>query len=645
RGKPTQLLQTYLGYDPDTGAWSREKPVLIKGEPQTLMGGTAMPAGSMHLLMLGGSDGKLFSLLEKLDRHIRELPATAPERVQKIRCRDSILENHPGFGNRILALNTVTEKWSVRDTLPRPLPVTTLGFRESDRFFIVSGEASPGIRTPGVLELQLSGKPASFGWVNYAILGLYLLVMAAIGIYFSRKQKSTADYFKGGGRIPWWAAGISVFGTLLSALTFMAIPAKTFLTDWSYFFINIMMICMAPFIARWFIPYFNKLNITTAYEFLETRFNYTARVIGSLSFMFFQLGRIGIILLLPSLAISIVTGIPVETSVIIMGVICIFYTAYGGIEAVIWTDVLQVVILLGGALLSIAWIFMHTDLGPYEMFTLAESRGKLRMADMDLSFSGSTFWVVVLGGLASALITQGTDQTVVQRYLTSATVKDAKRTLYTNAVMTLPATIIFFGIGTLLYIFYTQKPEKLPLNLSNGDSIFPWYIVQELPVGISGLLIAAIFSAAMSSISSSLNSTATVFCNDFYKRFVPQTSDLGLLKIARAGTVIMGVLGLLLALWMANAQIKSLWDQFFKFIGFLTGGLGGMFLLGILTKKANTAGTLAGVFLSVLVTWYISLHTDINFLMYSFIGVVTCCVSGYLLSLVLGRSLGGKSKP
>ncbi|UGU17413.1 sodium/solute symporter [Sinomicrobium kalidii] len=642
KGEPTQLLQTYLSYDLNTGEWSGEKPIAINGKPRVVMSGTAMAAGSMHVLMLGGSDGKLFSLLEKLDHRIRELPASAPERNRTIHYRDSILENHPGFGDQIVALNTVTGKWTIRDTLPRPLPVTTLGFSEGNSFFIISGEASPGIRTPEVLQLRLSERPASFGTVNYVILVLYLLLMAGIGLYFSRKQHSTADYFKGGGRIPWWAAGISVFGTLLSALTFMAIPAKTFLTDWSYFLINMMIICMAPFIARRFIPYFNRLNITTAYEFLENRFNYTARAIGSLSFLLFQLGRIGIILLLPSLAISIVTGIPVETSVIIMGVICIFYTAYGGIEAVIWTDVLQVIILLGGAVLSIVWIFTHTDLGPQEMFTFAESRGKLRLTYPDFSFSTPTFWVVVLGGLASALVTQGTDQTVVQRYLTSTTVKDAKRTLYTNAVMTFPATIIFFAIGTLLYIFYSEKPERLPLDLSNGDSIFPWYIVHELPVGISGVLIAAIFSAAMSSISSSLNSTATVFCNDFYKRFVPDTADLKLLKIARAGTVIMGVLGLLLALWMANASIKSLWDQFFKFIGFLTGGLGGMFLLGILTKKANAPGTLTGVALSVLVTWYISLYTDIHFLMFSFVGVVTCYISGYLLSLVFGRSAGTK---
>ncbi|RNL82289.1 sodium transporter [Sinomicrobium pectinilyticum] len=644
RGKPTQLLQTYLSYDPDNNVWSPEKNICVNGTSRTIMGGTAMPAGNMHILMLGGSDGKYFALLEQLDKSIQELPPSSPKRQKNIRHRDSILENHPGFGDQIVALNTITGKWSVRDTLPQPLPVTTLGFSKEDHFYIVSGEASPGIRTPEVIRLSLSRKPVSFGLANYIIIALYLLVMAGIGIYFSRKQHSTSDYFKGGGRIPWWAAGISVFGTLLSALTFMAIPAKTFLTDWSYFLINIMMICMAPFIARWFIPYFNKLNITTAYEFLENRFNYTARAIGSLSFLLFQLGRIGIILLLPSLAISIVTGIPVETSVIIMGVICIFYTAYGGIEAVIWTDVLQVVILLGGAFLSIAWIFLHTDLGPQEMFSLAENREKLRLTSWDLSLSKPTFWVVVLGGLGSALITQGTDQTVVQRYLTSATVKDAKRTLYTNAVMTLPATVIFFSIGTLLYVFYSLKPEKLPLELSNGDSIFPWYIVHELPAGVSGLLIAAVFSAAMSSISSSLNSTATVLCNDFYKRFAPGTADRKLLKIARAGTVIIGTSGLLLALWMANANIKSLWDQFFKFIGFLTGGLGGMFLLGILTRKANATGTLAGVLLSVITTWFISLHTNIHFLMFSFIGVVTCCISGYLFSLVLGKSPEGKPK-
>jgi Na+/proline symporter len=236
--------------------------------------------------------------------------------------------------------------------------------------------------------------------------------------------------------------------------------------------------------------------------------------------------------------------------------------------------------------------------------------------------------------LASALVTQGTDQTIVQRYLTSSDVKNSKKTLYTNAVLTLPATIIFFGLGTLLFIFYSEAPERLSPIISNNDSIFPWYIVRELPVGVSGLLVAGIFSAAMSSISSSLNSVSTAFCNDFYKRFNNDVPDRKLLKIARIATVLTGLVGMVLALWMANSNIKSLWDEFYRYLGLFTGGLGGMFLLGILTKRANGVGTLLGLVSSAVLIWYISAYTEISFLMYAFFGMVSCFVLGYIFSLV-----------
>jgi Na+/proline symporter len=215
-------------------------------------------------------------------------------------------------------------------------------FKYDDEFFIISGEVSPGIRTPKVQKFTIAEAAEPFGAINYTVLTLYLLISLGIGVYFMRKQKSTDDYFVGGGRISWWASGLSVFGTLLSAITFMAIPTKAFITDWSFFFLNITAILITPLIAFIFIPFFNKLKIRTAYEYLENRFNYLVRAFGSLSFILFQLGRIGIVLLLPSLAISIVTGIPVETSILIMGLLCILYTTFGGIEAVIWTDVLQV---------------------------------------------------------------------------------------------------------------------------------------------------------------------------------------------------------------------------------------------------------------------------------------------------------------
>jgi SSS family transporter len=632
-GQKSQTLTNYLSYDLKDQTWQDEGDLKIKGKPRVLMGAAAEAMGSMHIMIYGGSDEVLFDELENISLKLGTAQKDTMVNALKNR-RDDILNNHTGFSKDILAYNTITKKWFVYDSLATKIPVTALSFKNNDDFVIVSGEVSPGIRTPQVQSFKIADDVHPFGIINYSVLAFYLLISVLIGLYFARKQKSTNDYFVGGGRIPWWAAGLSVFGTLLSAITFMAIPAKAFITDWSFFFLNITAILITPLIAFVFIPFFNKLKIKTAYEYLEDRFNYTARAFGSLSFIIFQLGRIGIVLLLPSLAISIVTGIPVETSILIMGLLCIFYTTFGGIEAVIWTDVMQVIVLLGGSVLAVTWIMLHTETSFGDMITYASEKDKFNIANMELNFTESTFWVVFIGGLASAMVTQGTDQTIVQRYLTSSNVKDSQKTLYTNAVLTLPATIIFFGIGTLLFIFYTEMPDKLSPAISNNDSIFPWYIVRELPTGVSGLLVAGIFSAAMSSISSSLNSVSTAYCNDFHTHFKPQVSDVKLLRIARLATIITGVLGVLLALWMASSNIKSLWDQFYRFLGLFTGGLGGMFLLGMLTKKANATGTLLGLLVSAILIWYISVFTEINFLMYSFFGVASCFGFGYIFSLI-----------
>ncbi|MBB4081088.1 SSS family transporter [Lewinella aquimaris] len=629
-GQKSDPLTTILSYDLRRGSWHEEGELAIDGQTVVSMGGSLVATGSMHLLLYGGSDEVLFNELEELSLRIPQAGGDSA----LITRRDEILDHHPGFSRRVLAYNTITKRWFTYDSLSVPLPVTALGFMDGENFVGVSGEVSPGIRTPGVRSYRAAEAAQPFGLFNYAVLAGYLLLSVLIGVYFSYKQKSTEDYFTGGGRIPWWASGLSVFGTLLSAITFMAIPAKSFTTDWSFFMLNITAILITPVIALLFIPFFNRLRIRTAYEYLEKRFNYAARVFGSLSFILFQLGRIGIVLLLPSLAISIVTGIPVEASILIMGFLCIVYTTFGGIEAVIWTDVLQVIVLMGGSVLAVVWILLHTDQSVGEMITYASERNKFNLADMSFDFTRSTFWVVFIGGLASAMITQGTDQTIVQRYLTSSSIEDSRKTLYTNAVMTLPATIIFFSLGTLLFIFYSERPEALSPTMSNNDSIFPWYIVRELPVGVSGLLVAGIFSAAMSSISSSLNSVSTAFCNDFYAHFRPQVADLRLLRIARIATIMTGILGVILALWMANSNIKSLWDEFYRYLGLFTGGLGGLFLLGMLTTRANGRGALIGLTVSAVLIWYVSVYTPISFLMYAFFGLTSCFVFGYAFSLL-----------
>ncbi len=632
-GKKSIVHSNYLSYNFLSKKWKDKGPLKINGRQIKLMGAAAETKGAMHVLVYGGCDEVVFNKIEHTALAIKAAINDSIRTVLKDKLA-VILDTHPGFSKEVLAYNTITDKWFVYDTLAVKIPVTALSYKSKDVFVIVSGEISPGIRTPKVAKFTVDESANTFGFINYTVLVLYLLISLAIGIYFARKQKSTNDYFSGGGRIPWWAAGLSVFGTLLSAITFMAIPAKAFVTDWSYFLLNIMAILITPIIAFVFIPFFNKLNITTAYEFLENRFNYLTRALGSFSFMLFQLGRIGIVLLLPSLAISIVTGIPVEYSILVMGILCILYTTFGGIEAVIWTDVLQVIVLMGGSILAIVWIMIHTETSFTDMITYASDREKFNIINLDFNFTDTTLWVLVLGGLASAMVTQGTDQTIVQRYLTSSNLKDSQKTLYTNAILTLPATIIFFGLGTLLFMFYTEMPEKLSPSIANNDSIFPWYIVRELPVGVSGLLVAGIFSAAMSSISSSLNSVATAFCADFYKHYKPEVADKKLLKVARLATIIIGVVGIVFALWMANSNIKSLWDQFYKFLGLFTGGLGGMFLLGMLTKVANAKGTLIGLFISAVLIWYVSMYTNISFLLYAFLGVVSCFVFGYICSLI-----------
>lgn len=637
-GNKSQALSSFLSYDLNQGSWKEEGDVVIDGKARVLMGAAAERSGSMHILVYGGSDEILFDRIEKLSLAADEATNDSLKAALTSQ-KNEIFKNHPGFQHEILAYNTMTDVWFAYDSLDIDIPITTLSFEANDQFYIASGEVAPGVRTPMVYEFHSSQPTSTFGWLNYTVIAGYFLISLGIGLYFSYKQRSTDDYFVGGGRIPWWASGLSVFGTLLSAITFMAIPAKSFTTDWSFFFLNIAAIVITPVIAYLFIPFFNKSKITTAYEFLENRFNYTARAFGSISFILFQLGRIGIVLLLPSLAISIVTGISVETSILIMGVICIAYTTFGGIEAVIWTDVLQVIVLLGGSILAVVWVLMHTEMPFSEMITYAQQKEKFNVIDLSFNFTDSTFWVVFIGGLASAMVSQGTDQTIVQRYLTSTDIKDSRKTLYTNAVLTLPATIIFFGIGTLLFIFYTELPQRLSPGISNNDSIFPWYIVNELPKGVSGLLIAGIFSAAMSSISSSLNSVSTAFCNDFYKRIYPSKSDMNLLKIARIATVVIGVLGIILALWMANSNIKSLWDQFYKFLGLFTGGLGGMFLLGMLSKRANSYGAITGLIISAITTWLISMYTPINFLMYSLFGMVSCYIFGYLFSIIFKKTI------
>lgn len=628
----SELHNSAYQFDPKLNSWKKLQS--ITGAP-ALSAGTGITSGATYILLIGGDKGNIFTQIETYNAKI----AGGNDAAEKQRLQAEklpLLNEHKGFSRDVYLYNTVTNAWAKIGELPYETPVTTTAVKWGRDIYIPSGEIKPGVRTNNILKGSIDRKQY-FGWMDYTILVMYLLLMVGIGVWTSRHQDSTNDYFRGGQKIPGWATGLSIFGAKLSAITFIGIPAKTYATNWTYFILLMTIIMVMPLVIRFFIPFYRKLNVTSAYEYLEKRFSYTSRCLASLLFILLQLGRMGIVLLLPSIALSVVTGIPVTTCILIMGLVSIFYTVLGGVEAVIWTEVVQVIILLGGALLSLVLLPMHLGSSGSKAWNSIVESDKLKLLDFSLDLSFPTLWVVLIGGLALNLTVYGTDQTVVQRYLTTKDEKTAANSLRLGAWLTLPSTIIFFSIGTLLYLFYQNHPEKVNIALDAQDTIFPWYIVNELPAGISGLVITAIFAAAMGSLNGSVNAVSTVFVNDFYRKLLPQRSEKNYLNAARIATLLLGVFGMVIALVMADTGIISLWDQFNTILGLFTGGIAGLFVLGIFSKRANAFGAAAGLITGGILQYIIYHYTHINLLLYALTGLVGCAVSGYFFSLIGGQ--------
>ena len=607
-------------YDPAKRQWS---PIAPTPRFAAAAPTPAIPLGQSHFAIVGGDDGEnAFRVAELKD-------------------------DHPGFPADVLSYDLVTDTWVTTGRFPKDVaaglwpPVTTNStwWKDADgndRYVVPSGEARPGVRTPQVVWAKPKEIKRGFAALDYAVLGVYLAALVAMGVYFSRREKSTGDFFLGGHRIPWWAAGLSIFGTQLSAITFMSIPAKSFRTDWIFFLFNMMILVMAPVVVFFYLPFYRRLNVTSAYEYLEKRFNKATRLLGSASFVLFQLGRMGVVLFLPALALKTVTGIDVYSCIIVMGVLATLYTVLGGIEAVVWTDVLQVVVLMGGAILSLGIIALKlagVEGGLAGVCTMIGDADKLRLADFDWTVTKPVLWVIVFGSAAQILVSYTGDQTVVQRYLTTADEKAAARSIWTNALLTIPASLIFFGVGTALWAFYKTRPELLnPTGTS--DDVFPWFIAQQLPAGVAGLVIAGLFAAAMSSLDSSMNSMATAITTDYYCWLRPAASDRHLLAVARWLTLLLGILGTGSAILMAILNSPSMWDQYMKVIGLFGGGLAGLFALGIFTRRTHAAGAIAGFLTSAVVLYWVAAHEAVHGILYAAVGVASCVLIGYTVSLL-----------
>ncbi len=652
-GQPTELLTDAYKYDPEKKSWTQLADVSAgDGKPRCVMAGTGASAGVAHVMVFGGADGQRLLAIENLNARI----AVVEKQAEDDNGSDSELaelkaehrrfhEEHTGFSSDVLAYHTITNTWTKMGEVKKPFPVTTQAVQwqlllegdiEKKHLVIPSGEFSPGTRTTDVL-VGLPTEREGFGAWDYVAVAIYLAVLVFIGVHLAKKEKSPEDFFKAGGRIPWWAAGLSIFGTQLSAITFMALPAKAYVTDWSYLFGNLPIVLIAPLIVFCILPFYRKLDVTTAYEFLERRFDGTVRVVASSFFILLQLARIGVVLLLPSLALQVVTGVDVNTCILVMGVLCIIYVTMGGIEAVIWTDVIQVVVLLGGAIFVVISIAGETTGGFQGILDQADAADKLRSLDLRWNLSKPTFWTLMLGGLAASFISYGSDQTVVQRYLTTKDEKASARGIWTNAALTIPATLLFFLVGAALYVFYANHPETLNPHLTTHDAILPFYVVDQLPDGIAGLVIAGLFAAAMSSLDSSMNSVAAAVTTDFHGRSHPEATATEKLRIARIATVAVGVAGTALALFLAGSDITSLWDQFVDFLGLFGGGLGGLFLLALFANKAHARAALIGLGASAVTVFALKAWAPVHPWFYAFAGLGSCFLVGLAASYLIPR--------
>ncbi|MGC9453253.1 MAG: sodium:solute symporter family transporter [Phycisphaerae bacterium] len=482
---------------------------------------------------------------------------------------------------------------------------------------------------------KLEYKARHFSSVDFLVIGLYIVVMMWVGTRAARRDRDTDDYFLGGRKIPWWVAGVSIYATGISAISFMAIPAKTYSLDWSYICLGIFPPFLVFIAAYTFVPLLRGLNITTMMEYMEMRFGKSVRTLNTLIMVIIQIGgRMSVTLLLPAIALSAVTGWNIYACVLVMGVLATIYTVVGGISAVIWTDFAQVCVIFGGAILSFVLICWNVDGGLGGVIDIGMNFDKFRSFDFAWDFTVPTFWVFTVWALADLFGKLG--QEGMQRAFSTKDVSSARKSMITMAILSVPGTLLFYALGAALFAYYHQNPGDLNPNLKT-DATFPLFIAQQLPVGVAGLVIAGLFAAAMSTLDSGMNSVATVITRDFYAAFRKDTSEAERLKVARWITLIAGSIGTLLALYMASFELPSLWDTFSKIMGLIGGGFGGVIVLALLTKRTNTAGALIGTIFGTIMM--ISLEAKVfgfrvSFFMYGTLSMAICIITGYFFSLI-----------
>ncbi|WP_326538445.1 sodium:solute symporter [Pseudorhodoferax sp.] len=532
---------------------------------------------------------------------------------------------------------TITQGWAALPAGELPGLVHAVAWRDGWLWLDDAGRAATVEIESGRLLLK------TLDWI---VIVVYLVGMLGIGLYFylREKRKSTAEFFVGGRSIPFWAAGVSLYAANTSSISYIAIPAKAFETNWQYMTNNLIAVLGLMFVAVWIVPLLRRLDLMSVFSYLETRFHPAIRMLASGLFMLTQLGsRMSVILFLPSLAIATITGIPVTVSILLMGVFTIIYTALGGMKAVVWTDIVQLVVKMGGALFAIAFMVWSLDGGWSQFVQAAAVEDKTKLFDFSFDLTKATVWGFIFLVLFDVVLTFPKDQVLMQRTLSTPNAKDAGRSIWAFAAIMIPGGFVFYGIGTALFVYYKTNPERMN-PLLPIDATFPLFIAAELPSGLTGLIIAGIFAAAMATLSSIINSVSTLASVDFYEKLVKNPDPARSVRFAEWMTVAAGLVGIGFALVLSRFDIHSLFDVSIELAGLLGGGFAGAYTLGMFTRRANSQGVAIGVASSIVLT---TIAWSMNLLhpyFYLAISIMLCIVIGYAASLLFPpprRSLKG----
>lgn len=452
-------------------------------------------------------------------------------------------------------------------------------------------------------------------WIDYSIVLLSILAAIGAGLWFARRQKDTSQYFAGGGKIPAWAVGISIFATLISSVTFLAYPGAAYGGNWILLVQGLMVPIVLVALIGIIVPLFRKVIRLSTYEYFERRFGLFARLYSSLAFTLGHFSKAGTVFFLVSMALATFLQIDIYTIVLVLGITIIILTLLGGLEAIVWMDVAQGFLLIGGGVICILILMFGIEGGPAETFRIASEYDKIDFGPYDWDLTKLTFLVMVLNGIFYALQKYGTDQTIVQRYLAAKNDREAKKAAYIGVLMSVPIWALFMFIGTALFAYYhAQGAPVLPEGLK-ADEVFPYFISHELPVGIRGLIIAALAAAAISSLDSDLNCLSAIAVQDYYLRFRKKATDKQQLRFGRWMVVLAGVGAIGVAVLYISWGGEGVLGALFELYAIFSAGIVGIFLLGLFSRRANKQGLYIGIIAAILYTAYAvltSTKVDIN---------------------------------